>query len=331
MTGKAKKRLAIIFVLIVAALAGSFFALSAIKVDDYVYGTGFITTPSRSRVFPAESGPIKAILAVDGQRVKEGDVLVELEDIDQASLIERRRAEMNLAQVKVDKQIAANAEEMRKRDDALKLARVVLENARAEHERAVNLGSAMPREEAERRKLELDLASLRYEAAQNLGTDTMEKEIIELKGNVEVARKLLAEAEKALEKRKVRSPISGVLSLSILAVGELVSDSVSLGEVFDASTFVILVKVPERHVHKVRKGQAVSASIVSYPHADYGYFPAKVLGLAEIVTPQSSGEGLLLVEAELEKSKLAFKPGMSADVRILVGRTSLFHRLVSID
>lgn len=320
-----------IFVLIVAAVAGSYFALSVIKVNDYVYGTGLITTPERCRIFPADKGAIRAVLAVDGQRVKKGDVLVELEDSDQVSLIERRKAEVELAEAKVQRQQSVNTEILRKREDSLKIARVVLENARTEYERAVNLGTAMAREESERRKLDFDLAAARYEAEQNATCDSLDKEVAELQKSVEVARKLLDEAEKMLEKRKVISPIDGVLSLSLLAIGEIIDPSRTLGEVFDDSAFIVRVRVSERHLHKLARKQPASASLTSYPHDLYGYFPGHVLDTSKIVTPQSTGEGFYVVEVILDNSKAALMPGGSADVRITVGRTSLFKRLVSIN
>ena len=331
MTGKQKKRLAIIVVVIIAALGGSYAALMAIQVDHYVYGAGYVTTPNRSKVLSVEKGPIKRVLADDGQRVNAGQVLLELEDSDLLASVDQYKAEVNLAKAELEKEISLNAEAVKKHDDALALALVMMQNAQNEFERAEKSKDAMSAEAVEKKKLEFDVARARYDTEKNFSRESMGKAIEVLKRKEEMAQQQLDAANATLARRKITSPIAGVLSMSILAVGEIVDPSRAVGEVFDDSSFIIRVKVLERSVHRVKPGQPASAEISAYPHRLFGYFTGKVQTISQIVTPQSTGEGHVIAEIVLDKSDKPFKPGMSGDVRILVGRTSLFNRIVNIE
>ena len=333
MTGKQKKRLAIIFVVIIAALTGSFFALWLIQVEDYVYGAGCITTPNRSKVLPAEQGIVKRILAEDGQRVKAGQVLVELEDSDLLGKIDQYEHEVKLSEAELDRQRALNADTIKKHEDALGLTKVVMENAQKEYDRDRKLSEtgAVSAGDVDKKKNELDLAKARYQSENSFSRDALEKEIVVLQRKVELARQQLEQANQMLVKRKITSPIGGVLTMYVLAVGETVEPNRPLGEVFDDASFIIRVKVSERNLHKVKAGQPASAAISAYPHRLFDYFPGKVQGVSQVVTPQSTGEGFLITEIVLGKCAQPLKPGMAADVRIRVGRTSLFDKIVSIN
>jgi len=333
MTVKQKRRIAIIAVLIIAALTGTFFAMRAIRVDDYVYGAGYITTPNRSKVLSAEKGPVKRLLAEDGARVKAGDVLLELDDSDLLAQVDQFKAEVKLAEAELERQRSVNADALKRHEDALNLAKVVMENAQRDYERDRKLAEtgAVSAGDVEKKKHELDLTTARHESERSFSPDALEKEIVVLQRKVELARQQLDQANAALARRKVASPIDGVLNLSILAVGEIVDPSRPLGEVFDDSSFIIRVKVSERNFHKVKVGQPASASISAYPHRIFGYFPGKVQSLSQVVTPQTSSEGHLITEIIMDSCKQPLKPGMAAEVRILVGRTSLFEKIVNIE
>jgi len=333
MTVKQKRRIAIIVVLIMAALTGTFFAMRVIRVDDYVYGAGYITTPNRSKVLSVEKGPVKRLLAEDGDRVKAGDVLLELDDSDLLAQVDQFKAEVRLAEAELEKQRSVNTETLKRHEDALNLAKVVMENAQRDYERDRKLAQtgAVSAGDVEKKKHELNLATARYESERSFSPDALEKGIVVLERRVELARQQLDQVNAALARRKVASPIDGVLNMSILAVGEIVDPSRALGEVFDDSSFIIRVKVSERNLHKVKAGQPASASISAYPHRIFGYFPGKVQAVSQVVTPQTSSEGHLITEIIMENCEQPLKPGMAAEVRILAGKTSLFEKIVNIE
>ncbi len=336
MTRRQKKRLAIMFFIVVAVLGGSYFALSAIEVNDYVYGSGYFTTPVRSEVRPTEKHPIKNILVEDGARVEKKQVLIDLEDRDLLSSIEECRVEVRLTEAQLARQEALNKNAEQKHKEALRLARLLLDNAQQEFNRAEKLlnKDAISPEEIDRKKFRFDVARERFQAEENFSPEVMQKDILVLQRKVELARQRLHKVIGELEARRITSPISGVLSLNTLAVGEVVDPARVLGEVFDDSAFEIKVKVGERYLHKVEAGQEASASVAAYPHELFGYFPGTVAGISQIVTPLKAGEGYFIVKVEpaaTEDADVSFKPGLSADVRILVGRTSLLNKLLFIN
>jgi len=335
MTRKQKKRLAIIFVLLVGAAAAFYGVLNAVEVNAYVYGTGLITTPLRSLVLSPETRPIKEIVVEDGQRVEKGEVIIGLEDADILAVIKQHETEVRLAEAELDRQLASNAESVRQHQDSLAIAEFVLESAKREHERAMELlkADSISMEEVDRRKLDFELARARCESEKNFSAEAFAKQITVLERKVELAKTQLERSRELLERRRIVSPIAGVLSLHNLAVGEIVDPGKPVAEVFDDSSFVMRVRVAERQLYRVEPGQEASAEIPAYPKRDFGYFPGKVQSIAPIGTPQSTGEGFFIVEILLDEAPedVTFRPGMLANARISVGKTSLFNKLVRLD
>jgi len=338
MTTRQKKRLAIVFVIIVGALGGTYFVLAAVEVNDYVYGSGCFGTPVHSEVRSPEKQPIKRILVQDGDTVRAGQVLIELEDADVLEAIREREADIRLIEAQVEHQRAANREAIKRHEADLAIAKLMLDNAQRDFDRAKKLAEtdAISAEEMDRCKFALEKARQEFDAAKDFSTEAMEKQLLVLERRIELARQHLEQEQARLEKRRIRSPIPGVLSLRTLAVGEVIEPGRIIGEVFDNSSFVIKVKIAERHLHKVKVGQPASVKIPSYPPDIFGYFPGTVRTLPEFVTPTNTGEGYFVCRIEPDASAakergVAFKPGMSADVRILVGRTSVLDTILSIN
>ena len=338
MTTKQKKRYAIILVITIAAIGGTILTLALVQVNDYVYGSGYFSTLVHSEVRSPEQQPIKNILVEDGDTVAQGQVLIELEDKDVLEVIREREADIRLIEAQVEHQRADNRAAIQQHKDALAIAKLMLDNAQREFDRAMKLAEtdAISAEEMDRRKFALEKAREQHNAEQNFSTEAMEKVLLVLERRVELAKQHLDQAKARLDKRRIKSPLSGALSLRTLAVGEIIEPGRIIGEVFDTSSFIIKVKISERHLHKVKVGQEASAKIASYPHDIYGYFPGTVATMPEFVTPTNTGDGYFVsrIQPEEPAAKTAgvtFRPGMSADVRILAGKTSILDSILSID
>jgi RND family efflux transporter MFP subunit len=113
----------------------------------------------------------------------------------------------------------------------------------------------------------------------------------------------------------VYSPINGYVSDRPADVGEYVSTSSKVATVVRTNPMRVRIDIPEQAISTVRGGQSVSVSVSDYPDRSFA-------GRVERVSPNVSAQSrTLTVEAEVENSDNALKPGQFATVRVLMPQT----------
>jgi len=75
----------------------------------------------------------------------------------------------------------------------------------------------------------------------------------------------LITARKALRDTKIKAPISGTINKRLVEFGQFVSGGVPVCEIVNTSKLKIWVKVPEKDIFKLAKGQIVNVNIPSLP------------------------------------------------------------------
>jgi RND family efflux transporter MFP subunit len=115
-------------------------------------------------------------------------------------------------------------------------------------------------------------------------------------------------AELALAKRTVSAPFAGVIGLTDLSVGDLVTPTKAIATLDDMSTVTVAFVVPERVSAKVAVGDAVTATSGALPDQT---FTGKVSAIDNRVDEASR---TLKVEAQLPNEADVLKAGMSVVV-----------------
>ena len=330
MTHRSKQRIAIAFVALVAAAAASCLLLAAVRVDDYVFASGTVTTSRRQTVAAPGRGTLARLLAENGSRVKEGQPLLELRNDALAELIRQREADVRLAQAELERQEAAAKGTRARHEAQFALARLQVERARKEHDRAAE---AAAKDQArapdlERAKLDLDIAQKRLDAEAAADPQAMEKETAVLKEKAQAAAARLDEARGAAERLLVKAPISGILSLRDLSAGETVEPGSILGEVFDDSAFVVKLRVGERDLQRIERDRPVRVWLAAHAWEPRGNFAGRILSVAPAVTPEDGGEGTVAIEVLLDNNDKPLKPGMQARAGLRAGQASLLSILL---
>jgi multidrug resistance efflux pump len=138
---------------------------------------------------------------------------------------------------------------------------------------------------------------------------------------VEVARTNVANAEAALNLAKqnlsyavIPSPMDGFVSERTADLGEYVSPQQKVATIVRTNPLRVRIDVPEQAIPEVRVGQSVSATTSAWPDRN---FSGRVARIAPNVSAQSR---TLTVEAEIDNSSGALKPGQFTTVRILEER-----------
>lgn len=295
-------------------------------------------------------GRVKGLLVDEGDKVKKGQLLAELES-DQlearfASLqanisnldaqIQQATLDMNYTAKNTDAALAAAEAAVNSTTAHLARAKAVLTNANAEYQRTLGLFK-----DGVVSKSSLDQATMSYETAL-ADVNAAEKDLSQAKANLAVAqaakdtvqvkaqlikvleqsrnaaRAQLAEAQANLAERKIYAPTDGTILSRTVEVGDVVNPGSPIFVMVDMSRLYLKVYIPEPDIPKLKLGDPAEITVDAFPGTT---FPARITKIYEQAefTPKN-------VETKEERVKLVFgvelsfvspeprlKPGMPAD------------------
>src|SRR5215218_6583165 len=295
---------------------------AAIKRDlpRFFEATGSLAGDQQTDVAPQTSGKVVAVGVDIGSYVRRGQMLVRLDDAElklrvaQASAqVEQAKAAVLQAEEKIGLRSGQAFDPNRVADVAA--AKVTLELAEKNLTRAEKLiesgdvsrsfyDEQRARRDQLREQYEVALAQARQNYA---GVDVP-------RTNVANAQAQLALAQKNLQYAVIPAPIDGYVSERVADLGEYVSPQQKVVTIVRTNPLRIRIDVPEQSIPEVKVGQSVSISTSAWPDKN---FSGRVARIAPNVSATSR---TLTVEAEIENSNNALKPGQFATVRILQER-----------
>lgn len=166
----------------------------------------------------------------------------------------------------------------------------------------VSRGLAVPRDEAARRRVLVQIGTLSLAAEGDVARARAESAEVEL-GSVE---QLIAELE-------VRSPFAGIVGARYVEAGERAAADAKLLTLISTGEVYAVFPVPEAEAERVREGAPVEVSVDALGGAP---FRARVALISPVIDPEA---GTVTVKAVLANPSMRMKPGMFARVRILHG------------
>jgi len=212
------------------------------------------------------SGRLKAVKVEEGDEIRRGEVLAELENADYRAQVESARANVAAKEAVLRKVI--NGARRQERDEAwssVSEAKAVMENTQSEQHRRQELFSAgvVSREELDRFEREAQVAKAKYDEAvqQHALVDdhAREEDRSFAEADLQLAQGQLAEAQARYEKTFIRSPIDGSVLRKHHRSGESVSNSSTAPDpiltIGDRKALRVRVDVDETDVSKVKVGQ----------------------------------------------------------------------------
>ena len=178
----------------------------------------------------------------------------------------------------------------------------------------VGLDDSVLAAQVEQARAELGLARTNFERTEDLAKrnfvsgSARDQAAATLK--VQVARLELAEAQ--LAKTRISAPFSGVLGLRNVSVGDFVKDGAELVTLEDISSMKVDLRLPERYVGQLRKGQAISISVDAFPQRRFD-------ATLDALDAQVDANGRsLLARGRLANPDEALRTGMFAKARIVL-------------
>lgn len=209
-------------------------------------------------------GRIRAIFVEEGERVRQGQVLAELENAEQWARLEAERAFLAKAEAQLALlQAGARAEEKEQARAAVEEARAIAAHADAAYQRAQRLHERgiLSREELELAEREWRTAHARWEAArqhyERVLAGSRPEEIAAAEAEVRLARARVREAEAHYESTRLRAPCEGLILRRFMRPGEIVRPEM-LGQpvlsMADDSRLRVRAEIDETDVAKIRLG-----------------------------------------------------------------------------
>ncbi|MFA6033554.1 MAG: HlyD family secretion protein [Myxococcota bacterium] len=250
------------------------------------------------------SGPIIAIHARDNQRVKKGDLLVEIDPAPFAIAVDHARALVDRIRDE-NSELSAAADVNR--------ARVVqrtaeLGNATDLHKRIEPMARknymSQNRLEASLTAVETATATLRQAEADVVRAESALGEEGDRNARLRIARADLAKAELNLSYTRIYAPCDGFVTNFRWTVGGYVNAGHPLFAVVDDSQWWIYAYFRENQIQHMKNGQSVDMKIVTYGNR---VFKGRVEGIGYgIFQPDGATIGLLpKVSPEVDWVKLA--------------------------
>jgi HlyD family secretion protein len=242
--------------------------LRAVRSDlvQTVVASGRIMTPQRVSVGAVITGRVVRIPVQEGQSVRRGDVLIELDDSDERASVAQTRAAVAQAEAKVRqlRELGLPAAEQ-----SLIQVQANLTQARRQYDRAVELKakgfvSQAALDDAQR-NLDVAESQLRSAKLQVQSNSAAGSEFAVAETAAAQARASLGVAEAKLDDTVIRAPVDGILIARAVEPGNVVQPGKELMALAPAGETQVVVQIDEKNLAQLRVGQKALGSADAYP------------------------------------------------------------------
>ena len=241
---------------------------------------GNLEAGSQVEVRTRYSGYIKSMPFDVGDRIQEGDVILELNDSENRELVSKAEAALSVAKAQLKAQITSQ-ELAQKAYDRL----LVLQKS--------GVSTRQQMEEAQ--------ASLAIQEAQ---TELEQARVDQAEADLEQSRLRLQE-------NKILAPTSGFLAERLVDIGDLAKPDVALMKIVNLDHVRTVVHIVEKDYEDVKIGQQAAITVDTFPDQT---FSGHVKRKAPVLDPQTRTAA---VHIEIPNEDFSLKPGMHARVQIV--------------
>jgi len=293
--------------------------------------TGTLESEAEVNVRAEVSGRIRRLLVDEGDRVRRGQVVAELDSQEADSQVALARADLATARARLDEEQAGVAMLRERIRTKIEESRTTLERTAKDLERwkALHADGAIARQQLDLAQAEHDVAAAAHAAAlaDRDQIKVKEYQVAATQAAVTQREAHLRLAEVQQSRMSVRSPITGLVTRRMANEGEVVGlgggSTVTLGgplfTMVDVDRMYVRATIDEFDARQIRLGQDVRVKLEALPGRT-------LRGRLYRVSPAVSGERqearTFSIRVALEEGKEFVRPGMSADVEVIVATRS---------
>ncbi len=286
------------------------------ELPRFLEATGSLTGDQQTDVAPSIAGKVVAVGVDLGSYVKQGQMIVRLDDVDLKLRVEQAQAQVAQAQAalrQAEEKVGLSAGKSADLNKVPEVAnaRVALELAEKDLRRAEKLieSGDVSRSFYDEQKARRDQLREGYEAALSQARQNLAA-VGTARASLANAESQLGLARRSLYYTLVFSPIDGFVAERVADLGEYVSPNQKVATIVKINPLRMRIDIPEQAIPEVKVGQNVSLVTSAWPDRNFSG------RIARISPSVSANSRTLTVEAEIENSSGALKPGQFATVRI---------------
>ena len=288
--------------------------------------SGYVVPHHKIAVGAKVMGRVKWIGVEKGDKVQQGQVLVQLEDVEYVAQVNQARANLAAAQAKFDALQAGSRPQEKLRDQAaVRQAEANLKNAEFDYERTERLyrngvtsKADLDRATAARDTARAVLASTRETSTMtDIGPRT--EDIRASAAQVKQLQAGLDYAQTQLDATRIKAPVSGTVLQRQVEIGEMVSPN-SFGEngaktsvvsLADLSDLQIELDISQADFARLKMDQKAEIIPDAYPNLRYMGF------ISEIAPEANRAKSTVQVKVKVDNPDEQLRPEMNARVNFL--------------
>ena len=263
-------------------------------------------------------GRVKRVAVSVGDKVKAGQLLLEVEAPDAERQVREAELNLEIRQLQLDKARAgASPEEIEIAQANLRKAALAKQVAQAAYDEIATSYEKRENAEASPEALALQQATIDYQIAQRnyerLVNGPPTDELSASEKQLESAQLALERAQAQLEEMRLITPLAGTVVRVEASEGEMVSAYRPVVVIADLTSLQIIAEVDEIDVAEVAPGQEVTIRLDAYPGQT---LPGTIVSLAPAASPQR-GSTVYEAVVEFDAEGLALRLGMGANLKII--------------
>lgn len=345
MTTETKKKNKVIPIILgVLIIIGAIFG-----TKEYIYYSKHVDTDDAqidgdiSPVVARVGGYVQEIKFEENTKVKEGDILVKLDDSDYKVKLEQATAGQQGASAGVgvsESQIAATAANTSTAKANIEAARVKLNLAQKDYNRFANLvkDGSVTQQAFDQAKAQKESAQAAYTAAQDQYTAAV-KQVGTTQSQLAVSHNSVSQrqsdvdfAKLQLSYTEIKAPATGIVSKKNVQKGQLVQAGQSLFAIVNENSIYVTANFKETQLEDIKPGSKVKIDVDAYPNDDvegevYNFAPITGAKGSLLPPDNATGNFVKVVQRIPVKIKITkapkdvlekLRPGMSVKVSVSI-------------
>lgn len=263
---------------------------------------GKVESPQVAKLEAPIAAYVKSTPASEGDRVKKGELLVELDDRDAKYLVEQRQAEVDELKGTIKSELTRYEADKKSLEDQkilVKLKQNAVDREAYLEERKLGSKSRLDISKENLRKQTLLLIQ------RTLSVDDHVNRLTRAKAKLARSEAMLKQAELDLERTQIRAPFTGRITRMHVAVGDRVTAGETVLQVYDASAVEVRAQIQSRYLREVQ--QALQEAQQPTPKKKSKTPEAKPKQKPEKIKPKSETETKPIAKPKTETTTTAPK------------------------
>lgn len=282
-------------------------------LEQHVVASGRVWVPTRVQISAQTAGLVVSVGALEGQRVRAGDVLVQIDDAEARAAVAQAKAAVDQSAARVDqlRKVGSIVASETLRQAETNLARAETELGRVEK---LHASGSVAKAELDDARRTADVARAQKNAAevQQIASAPMGADSRVALGALLQAQAQLAAATVRLDQTRIVARHDGVILSRDVEPGDVVQPARTLLVMAADADTQLVIEPDERNLAWIRLGQKARASADAYPQDP---FDAEVSYVAPAIDPQ---RGSIEVRLRVRQAPAFLKPDMTISVDLTV-------------